>query len=40
MDAMAYAAKMDPLDFGKKNLTDSRLRVCLTKAATSSAGAR
>jgi isoquinoline 1-oxidoreductase len=33
MDAMAYAAKMDPLDFRKKNLTDSRLRAVFEKAA-------
>jgi isoquinoline 1-oxidoreductase len=33
MDAMAYAAKMDPLDFRLKNLTDSRLRAVFEKAA-------
>jgi CO/xanthine dehydrogenase Mo-binding subunit len=33
MDAMAYAAKMDPLEFRLKNLTDARLRAVFSKAA-------
>lgn len=33
MDAMAYAAKMDQLEFRLKNLTDSRLRAVFEKAA-------
>lgn len=33
MDAMAHAAKMDPLEFRLKNLTDSRLCAVFEKAA-------
>jgi isoquinoline 1-oxidoreductase len=33
MDSMAYAAKMDPLDFRLKNLTDVRLRAVFVEAA-------
>jgi isoquinoline 1-oxidoreductase len=33
MDAMAHAAKLDPLDFRLKNLTDSRLSAVFSKAA-------
>lgn len=33
MDAMAYAAKMDPLEFRLKNLTDARLRAVFQRAA-------
>ncbi|HUY80619.1 MAG TPA: molybdopterin cofactor-binding domain-containing protein [Acidobacteriaceae bacterium] len=33
MDAMAHAAKMDPLDFRLKNLTDARLRAVFERSA-------
>ncbi|MGA8044494.1 MAG: molybdopterin cofactor-binding domain-containing protein [Terracidiphilus sp.] len=33
MDAMAYAVKMDPLDFRLRNLTDKRLRAVFEKSA-------
>lgn len=35
MDAMAHAAKMDPLAFRLKNLTDARLRAVIEKSADS-----
>jgi nicotinate dehydrogenase subunit B len=37
MDALAYAAKMDPLEFRLKNLSDARLRA-VTEAAAKSFG--